>query len=176
MSAQTLYSFSTPRAVAGGLADTNVYVISSRVNESATGTVKPGFGVVRGTSAGKQAKLPVAESTAAQFEGVVQNGMTTQYDLDGAMRIARGDTLACLTMGHIWVVVPEDANIAYGDPVYLITSGTDAGKFTNSKSVTETALTFVLINGKFIGTSDTQSTIAPVAILSHDAAADVSST
>lgn len=167
MSAQTKYSFSTPLAVAGGIADLSDYAISSRTCEADTGVLKPGMGVVVGASAGKTVKAVAAGDTAAKFEGVVVNGMTTQYDLDGKMRIEKGATVGVMEHGKIWVRIPENVTIAYGDDVYLVLTGDDAGLFTNSKTATDTALTFVQVKARFIGAADTMSTIAPIELFNQ---------
>lgn len=167
MSAQTKYSFSTPLAVAGGIADISDYSIASRTCEADTGVLKPGMGVIVGSVPGKNVKAVAAGATAGKFEGVVVNGMTTQYDLDGKMRIEKGATVGVMEHGKVWVRVPEDVTIAYGDDVYLVLTGDDAGLFTNSKTATDTALTFVQVKARFVGAADTMSTIAPVELFNQ---------
>jgi hypothetical protein len=52
---------------------------------------------------------------------------------------------------------------AAGDPLYLVITGDEAGKFTNAAAVTAESYTAVQVNGTFIGTKGTGS-IAPVFI------------
>jgi hypothetical protein len=57
----------------------------------------------------------------------------------------------------VWVCVPEELTIAYGEQVYLIPTGNTAGHFTNS------ATGNVAINAKFIGAA-ASGDIAPIEI------------
>lgn len=165
MAVQTTYNWTTGRGIAGGLVDLTPHAIFSFINEEDNGVLKPGMGVVQGTTPGKTIKIADSEATAAVFEGVVNNNRTTEYDLDGKIRILKGAGTGVLRWGTIYVLVAEGAEPAYGDPVYLVTSGDDAGKFSNSDGSDATVEPAVEANGiqvggRFLGAAENG--IAPV--------------
>jgi hypothetical protein len=63
--------------------------------------------------------------------------------------------LGLLEWGKIWVRVPDNLAVSYGDEVFLITSGDDRGKFTNASAGG------IAVSGMFIGSVDSGD-IAPV--------------
>lgn len=156
MSAQTTYGFATPRGVAGGLVDLSNYDIVTRLNEASDGAMKFGVGVVHGTSAGSQVKLPVAGSTAAVFEGVVVNSHSAEMDMSGDVSLKKNVSVGVLRYGKVWVRVPSAVAPAYGDNVYLIVSGDDTGSFTKTAGSNTVA-----INARFIGGKGTSGAVAP---------------
>lgn len=156
MSAQIKYGFNTAIGEAGGLVDMAPYVINSFANEAATGAMKFGVGVVKGTAAGQQVKLPTAESTAAHFEGIVVNRRTTEYDMEGKIHIRQNSTVGVMRYGHIYGRVVAGVTPAYGDPVYMVKSGENAGYFTNVASGN------LAINARFIGGFDATAQIAAI--------------
>jgi hypothetical protein len=128
---QNNYSYTSQRGVPGGLVDSSPRSVRSRANgETSSTAIKFGLGVVQGATPGTDVKLPVAASTAAQFEGVVLSDIA-EYDLDGAVRNEPTKVLGVLEWGKVWVRVPEGLTIAYNDSAYLVKTGDDAGKFTN---------------------------------------------
>ena len=147
MSAQTVYSFSTPIGQAGGIYDLAPYAVDAFCNESDDGVVKFGMGVVQGTAVGKGVKAPASGATAATFEGIVTNRRTTENTLRGGPELIKGCTLGIMRWGNIYGLLAEDAAPAYGDAVYLVISGDDAGCFTNESSGN------VAIKGVFRGTA-----------------------
>ena len=155
MSAQINYGFKTAIGEAGGLVDLAPYAINSFANEAETGKMKFGVGVVKGTVAG-QVKLPEAGSTAAQFEGIVVNRRNTEYDMEGKIHIRKLSTLGVMRYGHIYGRVAAGVTPAYGDPVYMVKSGDEAGYFTNSADGN------LAINARFIGAVDTTVQIAAI--------------
>lgn len=135
MAAQTSYNFFTTRGIAGGLYDLSDHVIDARRNEEDTGVLGFGLGVVVGTNAGIDVKLPGgSETDATTFEGVTVNGFTTEQNRAGDVLLVEGATVGVLSHGRIWVKVVDGIDIAYGDKVYLVVSGNDKGKFTNASS------------------------------------------
>ena len=144
MGAQNSYVFSTPIGQAGGIYDLAPYAVDSFCNESNDGVVKFGMGVVKGTAAGKQAKAPASGATAADFEGIVTNPPTTENAIEGGPVVKKGMTLGVMRYGRIFGLLATDAAPAYGDAVYMVASGDDAGCFTNSSSDT------VAIKGRFL--------------------------
>lgn len=148
MSAQTNYTYFPQHGAPGGIVDVSPLAINSRSVENDTGVVFPGMGVVTGTTAGVQVKLPASGATAATFEGVVVNGRTTERDLAGDLYVRHNAAVGVARWGRIYVRVPSGVTTAYGDALYLIPTGNDAGCFTNSSTNN------VAIKGKFIGTVD----------------------
>ncbi|MDR3165442.1 MAG: hypothetical protein LBU13_07670 [Synergistaceae bacterium] len=160
---QRSYGYRQQAAVPGGLFDTSPHSIVARSNEEPTlGAVKFGMGVVQGTAPGANIKLPTEASASALFEGVVTTGIKSM-DLQGVSAIGETDTLGILEWGKVWVRLASGiASVAYGDRLYLVVSGDDAGKFSNS------AIDAIAVNGKFIGGIESGD-IAPVRLFNQDA-------
>ncbi len=151
--AQTSYGFKTPVGIAGGLYDITAYVIDARRNEENDGVLGFGLGVVKGTLAGTQVLLPDSDSVAADFEGITVNGFTTENNMSGNVLLAEGATVGVISKGRIWACVKGSLTIGYGDKVYLVNSGDNAGKFSN------VATDGILIPGaKFIGVAGSGNT------------------
>lgn len=145
MSAQTTYNFATPRGVAGGLYDLSNYCIDSRINAEAGNGVCFGMGLVRGDKPGSNIKLPVTDSTAADFDGIAMNGFNTQQTMEGEVRISPKSSVGVLRYGRAWVRIKNGISPAYGEAMYLIKTGDDAGCFTNLSTEG------LAVNGVFIG-------------------------
>lgn len=161
MSAQTRYGYITPVGSAGGIVDLAPYAIDTFLNEEATGTLAFGCGVVKGTKAGKQVKLPASTSVATDFEGIVTNNRTTEFDMEGKVRVRNGAAVGVMRYGRIYARVAEDATPAYGDPLYLVVSGDEAGYFTDDDTST------VAIKGRFLGPVDATTQVAPVELFNQ---------
>ena len=150
MSVQTSYGFGFPKGVAGGLFDLSAHEVSTRQSEGEGVTF--GVGVVVGTNKGTDVKLPTADSTADQFEGVVvHNSVMVELDMNNKLNIGEKRTVGCLHHGKIWVKTGENAAPAYKEKVYLIVEGEEAGLFTTSA---DTA-TKVELNARYLGVTDT---------------------
>ncbi len=165
MSAQTTYKFSSPIGSPGGLVDLAPHAIDTLLNGENTGVMKFGVGVVRGTKAGVEVKLPTGVSTAAVFEGITVNNRTTEYNMEGVTHLRKGKTLGILRYGRIYARVAEDATPAYGDQLYLIPSGDEAGYFTDDADNGETGgskVEYIPIKGRFLGGVDSASGVAEV--------------
>lgn len=159
MSVQTSYNYSTPKGVAGSLFDLAPYSIDSRINgESAVGTLKFGMGAVRGATPGSDVKIPTSSATADVFEGVVLTGFNTQMNMDGVVEILPSQTVGILRYGKAWVRIKSGITVAYGDPLYLIISGDNAGLFTVAS---DSASTKIAIAGRYIGAKGTGD-VAPI--------------
>ena len=160
MSAQTSYNFATSKGVAGGLYDLSPYTVDTRRNESADGAMKFGMGVIVGTAAGNQVKLPAA--TSDKFEGIALNGFSTELDMSGSLTLKKGAALGVLKKGRAWARIKPGITVAYGNDVYLIAAGANAGLFTNAEEKQDTTvLSIKITNAKFIdvkGTGD----VAPI--------------
>jgi hypothetical protein len=161
---QTSYGYRQQAAVPGGLRDTSPHSIVARANEETEpGAVKFGMGVVHGAVPGANVSLPTAGSTADQFEGIVLTGVKSM-DLQGSVTIGETDTLGILKWGRAWVRLASGvASVAYGDALYLVISGDDAGKFTNEESGA------IAVNGAFIGGLESGD-IAPVELFNQGSA------
>ena len=156
---QKSYNQSIPCGTPGGFYDLYHYQVDTRANEAETGLLRAGYGVVCGKTPGTTVTLPTAESAAKNFEGIVTRSSGNRYDLDGKVRIVKGDAVGVLTKGRIWVCLGADQAPKYGDPLYLIVDGEDAGKFATTGTVQ--------LPGKFIGNESDG--LAPVEIASMDA-------
>lgn len=159
MSVQTAYNFYTEKGVAGGLYDLSHHDVNSRRNECENGVLKFGMGVVVGTAKGAQVKLPASGATLATFEGITVNGFSTEMDMDGAVALKNEATVGVLTHGRVWARIKAGITPAYGEALYLIIDGENAGLFTNATETNAIEIT----GGKFVGTKGTGD-IAPVEI------------
>ena len=65
MSVQTKYGYATGKGIAGGIFDMYHYPVDSRFNEEENGVLRFGVGVVKGSIAGSNIKLPAAGGFAA---------------------------------------------------------------------------------------------------------------
>ena len=164
MAVQTKYNWTTGRGIAGGLVDLTPHIIDTFINEEDTGVLKPGLGVMAGTTPGKQIKVFKTGGTPV-FEGVVNNNRTTQYDLDGKLRMYKGSGVGVVRWGRVYVLVEPDVTIAYGDGLFIIGAGDNAGKFTN----TDNSSANPAVPGRFLGPAENG--IAPVEIYHSDTAA-----
>ena len=161
MAAQTNYSFSTPKGIPGGLYDISDHEVNTRMNEEPDGKLSFGVGVVRGTSAGVTIKLPVAASTAAEFEGITINGVNVEQDMSGKVIVKKDVSVGVIRYGKVWAKVSGKATgVKYGDPLYLIVDGDEAGRFVNAAAAGEDTATRISIKGSFLGEADNG--IAPV--------------
>lgn len=171
--AQLKYGYSTPIGEAGGIIDLAPYAIDSFANEEETGKLKFGVGVVQGTAPGKQIKLPGDSSTASEFEGVVVNRRTTEYDLEGKIHIRKDATIGVMRYGRIYVRIASGVTPEYGKPVYMVNSGDEAGLFTTEASTTTgeepgaATVNNVAVKGRFLGEADTTRGIAPVELFNE---------
>lgn len=157
MSVQTSYNFATPKGVAGSLFDLAPYSIDSRINgEADAGVLKFGMGAIQGTAPGSDVKVPATGATAATFEGVVLNGFNTQQTMQGVVEILPSQTVGILRYGKAWARIKTGITPAYGDALYLVISGDDAGAFTNAAGDDTIA-----VKGRFIGAKGTGN-VAPV--------------
>jgi hypothetical protein len=157
---QTNYSFKQQAAVPGGLCDTAPHSIVTRANEEAAlDAMKFGIGVVKGSNPGRDVELPTSSSTVNEFEGVVVTGVK-QMDFNGNVVFGKGDTLGILQWGKVWVKLAGDLTVNYGDQLYLINIGADAGLFSNEED------NGFAVNGKFIGGVESGD-IAPVELYSN---------
>ena len=102
MAAQTSYGFGFPKGVAGGLFDLSAHEVSTRQAEGEN--ISFGIGVVTGTNAGTDVKIPTSATTSAEFEGVVvHNSVMVEMDMDNSVKIGDKRTVGCLHYGKVWI-------------------------------------------------------------------------
>lgn len=170
MSAQTRYGYSTPIGAAGGIVDLAPYAIDTFLNEENNGVLKFGTGVVQGSKSGINVKRPTSDSTVAKFEGIVTNNRTTEYDMDGNLFIRKGASVGVMRYGRIYGRIAAGVTPAYGDSVYLISSGDEAGFFTNAAASTaedSADASTIAIKGRFLGGVDTSAQIAVIELFNQ---------
>lgn len=161
MSAQTYYGYSTPKGHAGGIYDLAPYAIDTFLNEAATGKMMFGMGVVQGSNPGVNIDIPATGATAEKFEGVTTNNRTTEYDMEGKLSVRKGASVGVMRYGKIYARVAEGVEPAYGEAVYLIVDGEEAGCFTNEEGSN------VAIKARFIGGVDTNAQVAPIELFNQ---------
>lgn len=142
MSAQLSYNFGTPFGAAGGIVDLAPYEIDTYLNEEATGVMGFGMAAAQGTTAGTFVKLPAAST--AVIEGITVNNRSTEYDLDGNLRIINKAAIGVMRYGRVYGKLATNVTPAFGDAVYVVYSGDDKGCFTTSSSST------IAINARFV--------------------------
>lgn len=117
---------------AGELFDLSYSRIDSYACEG--GSVYPGMGVVAGTDAETQVKLPTATTSTIKGIALVQ---AKAVDADGNIVYDDTNTVPVLDTGRCWVEVTTA--VAADEAAYLIFSGENAGKFTNATNAGEIA-------------------------------------
>lgn len=155
MGVQTSYNYGISKGMAGGLYDISYYENNTFTTP---GGIPFGYGVVKGANPGVDVRLPDTGSKAADFEGIVQNGFTTMQDMNGKAVPEKDSSIGVLRTGKIWGAVGAKAQPAYDKPVYLITDGDEAGRFTTE----EDASTKLLLPLRFIDEKDDD--IAPIRV------------
>ena len=166
MSAQTKYGFSTPIGSAGGIVDLAPYAIDSFLNEEKNGVLNFGVGVVQGTKPGVNIALPKTGATAAKFDGITTNNRTTEYDVDGKLAIRSGASVGVMRYGRIYARVADKVSPKYGDALYLIIEGDNAGMFTNTAS-SGSGTDTIAVKGRFLGAADLSTNVAPVELFNE---------
>lgn len=160
MGAQNRYGHFSPVGAAGGIVDIAPYAIDTFLNEEETGVLGFGMGVVKGSKPGSTVALPEG-SVAKDFEGIVVNNRTTEYDMEGKVSIKENASVGVMRYGRIYVRVATGAEPAYGDKLYMVVSGDEAGYFTN---VAESAIE---IKGRFLGSIDSASGVVAVELFNQ---------
>lgn len=161
MSAQMSYGYSTPMGAPGGIVDLAPHLIDTFINEEKTGVMKFGIGVVYGTKSASKVVKPTAGSTALDFAGITVNNRHTEHDLDGNIRIPENRAIGVMRYGRIYGRVDETAEISYGDPVYLIVEGENAGFFTNEEG------DGVAIKARFLSGMDSSTNVAVIELFNQ---------
>ena len=118
--------------------------------------MKFGIGVVQGSNPGHNVAVPAEGATAATFEGITVNNRTTEFDLEGKMNVRGGAAIGIMRYGRIYALIVEDVEPAYGDALYLVISGDNAGCFTNASGDNTIAVKGRFMSGKCAGTNVAQ--------------------
>ncbi len=161
MSAQTRYGYSTPIGATGGIVDLAPYSVDTFLNSEENGVMKFGLGVVQGDKPGINIALPADGATAAEFEGITTNNRTTEYNMDGKLHVRQGAAIGVMRYGKIYGRVADGVEPDYGEPVYLVASGEEAGCFTNAAEGN------VAIKARFLGGIDKSAMIAPIELFNQ---------
>lgn len=173
MSAQTRYGYSTPIGAAGGIVDLAPHAIDTFLNEEESGILRFGVGVVRGSKPGINIALPDDKATAAVFEGITTNNRTTEYDMEGKLHVRNGAAVGVMRYGKIYGRVAEGVEPAYGDAVYLLISGDEAGCFTNEAAAAaaedeaEATPAAIAVKARFVGGVDKSAQIAAIELFNQ---------
>ncbi len=162
---QTRYGYPLSAGAAGGIVDTAPYSILSRINEEETGAMKMGLGVVQGSIPGSNVALPADGATAAQFEGFTVNNHHTEYDLEGKLHIRNGAAIGVMAYGKVYARVAEGVAPSYGDNVYVIVGGEEAGFVTNQAGAEGT--TTIAIKARFVSGVDGTTKVAAIELFNQ---------
>ena len=76
--------------------------------------------------------------------------------MEGKIHIAKNSTVGVMRYGRIYGRVVTGVTVAYGDAVYMVKSGDNAGLFTN------VAEGNMAVKARFLGAVDTVNQIAPI--------------
>jgi hypothetical protein len=106
--------------------------------------------------------IPTESATAADFEGVTTNNLTTEYDTEGNLAIRNGASVGVMRYGRIYGRLTEDADPAYASSVYLVTSGDEAGRFTSTSGSNTVA-----ISARFLSRADKSANIAIIELFNQ---------
>ena len=148
MSGQLTYTYQTPKGVAGALVDISPYSIDSRTNaETKIDAMLFGMGAMQGETPGVNVLVPTDSMTGELFEGVVMTGYTQQMTIGGEIHIYPAQTVGVLRWGRAWARVVDGVSPVYGDALFLVKTGADAGLFTNDDGGGSN----LAINGRFYG-------------------------
>ena len=115
------------------------------------------MGVMQGDTPGVDIRVPVATDEATTFEGVAMTGYTNEQTMTGEIKIRPHRTVGLLVWGRAWVRIPDSVEPEYGEALFLICDGADAGLFTNDDGGGAN----LVINGRFIGPKGTGN-VAPI--------------
>ena len=158
---QTSYKYDTLYGAPGGIVDLAPHEIDTFANEENNGVLKFGMGVVSGTAAADQCKLPGGSSTAATFLGVVTNNRTTELGLDGQLYVRKGAAVGVMRYGRIYARIDTGLTIAYGDKLYMCIASGKYSLFTNSSSNS------IEIQGRFLNFVDATNEVAEIELFNQ---------
>lgn len=155
MAAQLNYDYGMSKGVPGGKYDLSPDEVITRTNEEEDGVLRFGMAAMVGTTPGTTVKVPAEGATAEKIEGIVLHAANTEQDRKGRVVVPNNASVGILRFGKIWARVAESVEPAYGDPLYVVVSGKDAGSLSKEEGTGN-----VKIDGRFIGAAEDG--IAPV--------------
>lgn len=161
MSAQTSYRHTAAIGLPGGIVDLSPYSVDTFINEEETGKLKFGVGVVRGTTAGNGIKFPASDSVSTDFEGIIVNNRTTETDMEGKLSIRKHSAVGVMRYGKVYALVATGAEPKYGEPVYIVRSGDEAGYVTNKSDGA------IPIKARFAGAADSSANVVSVELFNQ---------
>lgn len=161
MSAQTSYRHTAAIGSPGGIVDLSPYSVDTFISEEETGTLKFGVGVFKGKTAGNGVKLPTSDSVSTDFEGITVNNRTTETDMEGKLSIRKHSAVGVMRYGKVYALVATGAEPKYGEPVYIIKSGDEAGYVTNKSDGT------IPIKARFAGAADSSANVVSVELFNQ---------
>lgn len=156
MATQLDYGYSMSKGVPGGKYDLSLDEVITRTNEEEDGVLKFGMVVMVGTTPGTTVKVPVDGVTLGKIEGIVLHAENTEQDRKGHVVVANNASVGIMRYGKIWARVAENVTPVYGDSLYVVVSGDDAGVLSNEEGIGN-----VKLGGYFIGEAEKEG-IAPV--------------
>ena len=156
MAAQLDYGYGMSKGVPGGKYDLSLDEVITRTNEEEDGVLKFGMVAMTGSTPGTTVKVAADGATTAKIEGSVLHAANTEQDRKGRVVVPNNASVGIMRYGKIWARVAADAKPAYGDPLYAVVSGDDAGALTSTEGTGN-----VKVNGHFIGEAEKEG-IAPV--------------
>lgn len=158
MAAQLDYGYSMSKGVPGGKYDLSPDEVITRTSEEEDGVLKFGMAVMVGSTPGTTVKVAGTGATTAKMEGIVLHAANTEQDRKGRVVVPNNASVGIMRRGKVWARVAEDVKPVYGDPLYVVVSGDDAGSLSNAAGTDNVN---VKIGGYFIGEAEAEG-IAPV--------------
>ena len=129
--AQLSYGYDTPKGNPGLIFDIAPHECRTRLIEGTAGSVAAGMGVVNGTNAGTQVKVPGSSSDV--FAGILVE-KAHEMDKNGQVIVDPKEAFSVMVAGHIWGQISPECTPTFGAAAYLIRDGVYAGMFTNQSS------------------------------------------
>lgn len=132
---QLSYSQNMKPAIAGTFYDISFRRVDSFAVEGASG-IGLGCGVVAGTDAAVQVKLPAGAVTGFKGVALLQ---AKEQDASGNVVYIEKDTVPVADLGRVWV--PVIGPVSVDGAAYLFHTGANAGKWTGSSGANQGAIT-----------------------------------
>lgn len=118
------------KARAGMISDASPKRIRSMAAEG--GLIPFGYGVVTGTDAFAQGKVPTANTQKFAGVAALTLAMESTYGGTDLPGYQAKDPMDVMTEGAIWVVLEPSSTAAANDPLYLVSQGSNAGRFSKN--------------------------------------------
>jgi len=122
---QKIYRNKMQVGAPGLVYDSTPHVINSRAVEG--DDMLFGIGVVAGSVPGET--VAVGDG---QFEGITVNTWVKEHELGGPVSIREAGTISVMQWGRVWARLVPGSEPVYGDPVHVVSTGENAGLFSNT--------------------------------------------